>query len=77
MIPHLNTSGLQRRANGAGILVHFVPTNSHVLCAADEHHALTNPVGGLLEVGYDRQRAHGHPLSQRERSGPGSDGQLA
>ena len=53
MIPHLNTSGLQRCANGAGIVVQFVPTNSHVLGAADEHDAPTHPIGGLLEMGDD------------------------
>ncbi len=77
MIPHLNTSGLQRGANGAGIVVHFIPTNSSMVGPVDEHHAFTHPVGGLLEVGNDRQRAHGCPLSQKERSSPGSGGQLA
>jgi hypothetical protein len=82
VIPHLNTSGLQRGANGAGIVVHFVPTDSNVVGPIDEHHAPANPIGGLLEVGDDRQRAHNHPFSQKERSGPersslGRGGQLA
>jgi hypothetical protein len=77
VIAHLNASGLQRGANGAGIVVHFVPTDSNMVGPADEHHTFTHPIGGLLEVGDDRQRAHNNPFSQKQRSGPGGGGQLA
>ena len=77
MVPDLNTASLEGCTDRTGIVMNLVPANSFMVGTVDEDDTLSRAIGGLLQVGDDGQRAHDYTFSQKQRSTPGSIGQLA